>query len=515
MRTSQTIKNISVALILGVVVTLMNFISQRYFVKYLGTEYLGLNSVFVSIMGMLSLAELGLGSAITYHLYKPLHNNDKKQISSYVNFYKNGYRLIALSILLISALLAPFVPFFVGATSININIYFIFYLFVFNTLLTYLLSYKRSVLYADQKNYVINIVHFSTVLFITLIQILILIYTKNYYLFLGIKIIGTIIENIILNKIVDNRYSLSSTPEKLTPKIKKGIYKNIYGLLYHNLGSFVRRGIPTIIISTFLGLYAAGLYANYFLIKSTIDMLFLNITASIKASVGNLLVDKDAKGSFLVFKRLQFAGRFMVTLWVSFFLVASNAFITLWLGKNFVYPTLVVLLYSIYIYLDLSKWTGYTNFKEAAGIFYEDRYVALAQLVFNIGISLILVKPLGVAGVMIGSIVGALIPYFTAYPKYVYKNVLGRDYKEYIRVTITGVVTTWTIVGVTFFLSTFIEYDNLWINLLVKALIGIVTPFILLVIIYHKTAEFKYFINLLKNILKNRNNRLKRVRNER
>ena len=502
MRTKQSIKNVIIAVSLGIFVTIINFIAQRFFINYLGTEYLGLNSLFLSIMGMLSLAELGLGTAIVYNLYEPMHKKDTTRVTAYLNFYKNGYRLIAVSIIILSLLILPFLSSLVGDNALRTNIYVIFILFVANTVATYLLSYKRSILYADQKNYLINIVHLGTVIVINIIQIFILVYTKNYYLYLVIKILGTIIENLIINRIVDLRYSIDREPKKLTKAEKKAIYKNVYGLLYHNLGSFVRRGVPTITITGFLGLYAAGIYANYFLVKSTIDMLFLNITTGLKASVGNLLVDKNKKESFIVFKRLQFIGSLLVTIWVSLFLVTSQDFITLWIGPHFAYSIGVTILFAIYLYLDLSKWTAYNNFKEAAGVFYEDRRVALAQLVLNIGVSLALVQFMGVAGVIIGSIVGAAIPFFFSYPKYLYKKVLGRTYKTYYISIFSSFVVTLVSVMLAYAVSSTVSIDNLWLQLMAKAVISIIIPLAVIWLVYHRTQEYKYLVKLVKNILR-------------
>ena len=205
MRTQNSIKNSLSGLLQNIVVILIGFIAQKVFLSTLGEEYLGLNGLFNNIISMLGITELGIGSAIIYNLYKPLAENNIEEIKSLMNFYKNAYRIIATILIVLGILIIPFLPFIVGETTIN-HIAIFFILFLIDVVFSYLLTYKRSILQADQKNYYINYIHVAAILLMNIFQIIVLLLTKNYYLYLIIKIVFRLLENILINGIVTKLY---------------------------------------------------------------------------------------------------------------------------------------------------------------------------------------------------------------------------------------------------------------------------------------------------------------------
>ena len=209
MRKKNSIRNIIVALTLNTINILIGFVAQKIFINTLGQTYLGINGLFTNIISMLSIADLGIGAAITYNLYKPIAEDNKERISILINFYKKSYRIIALVILLLGCIIMPFLTSIISKNdiqNININIYIVFALFLIDTVASYLLTYKRSILYANQKNYIINLVHIGYILILNIIQVVILLFTHNYYLYLIIKIICRILENVIITIIVNKMY---------------------------------------------------------------------------------------------------------------------------------------------------------------------------------------------------------------------------------------------------------------------------------------------------------------------
>ncbi|MFZ1302007.1 MAG: hypothetical protein WAQ27_05560 [Candidatus Microsaccharimonas sp.] len=499
-RTRNSIKNMTVALLMGFLVIIVNFIAQRFFLNTLGLEYLGLNALFTNVIAMLSVAELGLGAAVVYHLYKPLKERNTDKVSSIMIFYKKGYRLIALTVFVLGLLVIPFLPLIVGDNSIQVNIVAVYLLFVINVAVSYLLSYKRSVLYADQKNYIINIVHMIAVVLVNALQIWALVATGNYYLYLILKIIMTIAENAVLTAIVNRQYDLDSKAAALDSATKKDIFTKIKGLFYHKLGDFFVLGSSNIIISVFLGIATVGLYSNYLLIQTAITSLFSQITTAIKASVGNLLVDANKAASFVVFQRLQFANQILAILVVSVFFVASGSFITLWLGEQFVLGLGVVIALSLNIYLILVR-AVFGNFKEAAGIFYEDRFVPLVESAINVIASIILIQFIGLAGAFIGTALSSLALHAYSYPKYVYKGVLGRSYREYAVNVIRNFIIAFVVIALTYCLSELVHVDSRLLQLISDTTIAVIVPSILLWVLYRKTDEYAYFKNLLKKMI--------------
>ena len=199
MRTEKSIKNSIAAVIVNLSTMLIGFVAQALFIRILGAEYLGLNGLFNNILSMLAIAELGIGNAIIFSLYKPLVDDDKKAITALMNFYKKAYNIISLIVLILGICIIPFLKFIVGEVSVNVNIYIVYILYLLSSLASYFLTYKRSILYADQKKYIINYTHTFYLLLLNFTQLLVLYLTKNYYLYIIIKIVCQIIENIILN----------------------------------------------------------------------------------------------------------------------------------------------------------------------------------------------------------------------------------------------------------------------------------------------------------------------------
>lgn len=504
MRTKNSLKNIAISLLLGTVVILANFIVQKVFIETLGLDLLGVNGLFTNIVAMLAVAELGLGSAIIYHLYQPLHAKDSEKISSLMHFYKRGYALVALSIIVLGIGFLPFLGMITGTVNTSFNTHIVFLLFIVNSAASYILSYKRSLLYADQKSYIINLVHLIALVILNAIQIGMLVATKDYYLFLVLRIIFTVLENVILNWMIDKRYTIDSYPGPISKALRRDIFMKIKGLLFHKVAGFITTGSTNIIISILLGIVTVGFYSNYLLIQTAINTLFIQASGAIRASIGNLLVVETQEASFIVFKRLQFAGQFLAILCVSVFFVASGSFVSLWLGDTFVFSVSVTAALALNIYLYLIRWIAFHNFKEAAGIFYEDRFVPLLEAAINIVASIVLIKALGLAGAFLGTAFSSLVVHMYSYPKFVYKDILGRSYSEYARMLISSFAMAFFAVGIAYWVSTLFHFDSKWLQLLANVACSLVIPVTVFFAFYRRTEEFKYYGRLLERIVRKR-----------
>lgn len=500
MRTKNSIKNLLVSLALGLIVIIINFIAQRIFVNTLGLEYLGLNGLLTNLVSMLSVVELGLSTAIVYHLYKPLRDKNTSKTSSIMMFYKKSYRVIALTILILGMALIPFLSLIIGDNSIQANIPVVYMLFIINVTVSYLLAYKRSILYADQKNYLVNIVHLIALVAVNALQIWTLLATQNYYLYLILKIASTLAENLVINKIVDRRYYLDNNAVPLDANTKKDIFTKIRGLLYHKAGEFLVLGSTNIIISMLLGIKVVGLYSNYLLIQTAISTLFSQMQTAITASIGNLLLGDSKKEHFDVFRRLHFAIHLLTTVCLSVFLVASGSLIRLWLGEQYIFSIGILIALSLNMYLQLIR-SAFANFKNAAGIFYEDRFVPLIESVINVIASIILVQFIGLAGAFIGTALSSLALHCYSYPKFIYRGLFGRSYQEYIGLMIKNLAISSLAMGAAYFVSRIIKFNSLPIQLMSDVSVAVIVPCILLFIIYRKSEEYNYFVNLARKIL--------------
>jgi len=447
---------------------------------------------------MLAIAELGIGTAIVYHLYRPINEKDIHKTQSLIKFYRTCYRAVATVVLLISLAVMPFLPAIVGNSAISSSIHGIFLLFVANTIFSYLLTYKRSMLYADQKNYIINIVHTVAVVALSAAQVLILIKTHNYYLFLTLRIVATILENVIINYIVNKRYEYLRQLRDASPidmVIKKDIFKKVKGLLYHKASEFAVLGSDSIVISMFLGVATLGLYSNYLLITATFNGIMSQITSAITASVGNLLLEKNQAKHEAVFKKVYFANFWISTVVAVGFFVAVNSFIVLWLGDGYLFSLEIVAALTATLYLTMLRMPIQT-FKTAAGIFHEDRYMPIVESVINLVLSLVLVQFVGLIGVFIGTICSTLFLHGYSYPKYTYTRLFGKSWVSYWKMIAGSTAITALIAGLAYAISSLVELENPLASFLVSAFIAAIVSNAVLLILYRKSENMGYFKEL-------------------
>lgn len=502
-RTKNSVYNMIASMLANSLSIIIGLIARVFFIRYLGNEYLGLNGLFSNIISMLSIVELGMGSTIIYNLYKPIANNDIDTIKSLMQFYKKSYHLIGITILILGIVLIPFLPSIIGNTEIPVNSTIIYLLFLADSVFSYFLSYKRSMLYAQQKDYVVQYVNIFYLVTLNLVQIIILMITKNYYLYLSIKILFRVVENVIIN-IIANRlypYLKDDQVKPLEQSIQKDIFKKIKALFFHQIGSFVINGTDNIIISRYLGIAVVGLYSNYYMIINAVRTVTKQIISATTPSVGNLLVTESKDKQYSVFKKIRFANFWIACFCGVCIYVLMEPFITIWIGNEYILDNFVLLVLSINFFQKTMRDT-YGAFKNAAGIFYEDRFVPIIESVINIVVSIFLVKRIGLAGVFVGTIVSGLVLWLYSYPVLVYKKIFNRNYLQYLRETIGYILAFLIVLFLTNFLSTKVLVSSAFISLILKFLVCLVVPNLVMFIVFGKTSDFKYFLSNLNILLK-------------
>lgn len=496
-------KNLILSILCNIVTILIGFIAQKLFIKYLGSEYLGLNGLFNNMVSMLGIVELGIGSAIVYNLYKPIVNKDKETIKSLMKFYKKAYNIIAVIVFIVAIIIIPFLPKLINDITVNTNIYLIYMMFIIDIVCSYLLSYKRSILYADQKNYIINIIHMAYLIILNFIQLILLYFTKNYYYYLVIKIIMRIAENIIITLYTNKKYSYlkDKNIKKLDKKIEEDIFKKVKALFFHKVGSFIVLGSDNLIISRFIGIISVGLYSNYFLVINAIQTMFNQGILALTPSVGNMLVNSNYDKNFETFKKIRFLNYWLACFSGVAILLIMDSFITLWLGNKFVLNKLVLVVLVFNYYQKLMR-SSYNTFKEAAGIYNEDRFVPLIESIINILFSILLIKPFGLAGVFMGTVISGLSLWCYSYPKFVYKKLFNRKYVDYAKETLGYIILFLVICIVCILISINVNFSNNWYDFFKDILIATTIPNIIMTIIFTKTDNFNYFKKIILNKIK-------------
>ena len=496
MRTSYSIKNTITQFITNIITIVFAFISQTLFIKILGIEYSGLNGLFNNILTILSLFELGISSSITYNLYKYVKKNDEETIKSIMRFYKKSYNKIALLILTIGLIITPFIKLIIKDITININVYTIYILFLLSTVATYILSYKRNIIIANQKNYIINMIHIIYIIILNTVQILILLITKNYYLYLIIKIILIMIENIVINFRANKIYPylLEKNVKPIKKEVKDNITNRIKALMIHKTSLVVTKGTDNILISAFLGITTTGFFANYDYIIKAVKTLLGNIIGSITPSIGNLLIENNKEKNYNTFKKINFLNYWMTVFTSICILLITEPFIKIWLGEKYILSKLTLTMLVLNYFQTMMR-TTFGSFKDGAGLWIEDKYIPLLQLSINLISSIILLKLIGLPGVFMGTIISSLVLWLYSYPKYVYIRLLGKNKKKYLKDFINHVALFLIIALISYTLNLFSD------NILISILISISVPNIILFLVYKNTKEFDYYIKLIRKIL--------------
>lgn len=502
MRTKSSLKNMLAIILTNFFNIILGMISTTLFIKTLGIEYMGVNGLFSNIISMLNIVELGLGNAIIVNLYKPIHNNDKEQIKSLIHFYKKIYNIIIILMTIIGLALIPFLKLIVGSTTAPINIQVAYLLVLLSSISSYILAYKRSLLYAYQKEYLTKIIVIVFLFLCNILQITSLIITKNYYLYLIIKIICQIVENKIISLVADHKFAFIKEKDyqELDKETKRSIWQKVSALSIHKISYFIVNGTDNIIISTFLGVISVGMYSNYYMIINNVKNILYQVLSSTTASIGDLLVENDSQKTYETFKKITFINAWLAIFCSICLLMITQDFICLWIGKKYLLDELVLIVLVINFYQKVLQRT-YKNFKDAAGIWIEDKYVPIIESVLNIVISIICLKFFGLAGVFMGTIMSSFVYWFYSYPKFVYKKLLNKSYSRYILENIGYLLILILTSVLTYKVIDLFTVSNILLQVIIDIIICCIIPNIVLIIIFYRTAEFKYFCNLIKKFL--------------
>lgn len=417
------------------VTILLGFISRTIFIYTLGVTYLGVNALYTNVLSVLSLAELGIGTAMNYSLYKPVAERDYEKIKALMRLYKRAYRVIALIVAIIGLLLVPFLKYIIKDPGnigiIDLMIYFL--LFLFNTVSTYFVSYKYSLVNAEQKGYIQLNINAITTLITGVAQIIILLLYKNFLLYLlaaaVIGLIQKIYVNIYLNRLYP--YLLDKNVRKLSKEETAPVKKNIVALIYHKIGEVSIYQTDNIIISLFINITTVGIISNYNLIITSVSGFINIIFNSIASSFGNLVATENTDKQFQTFKIYRFLGFWIYGFSSVAFLTLLSPFITLWIGKKMLITDIVIYLI-IANYYFLGHRIVINNFKIAAGIFDADKYVSITQAIVNLVLSIVMVKLIGLPGVYFGTICSGLVSTFIK-PRIVYRMAFNVNVWDYYK----------------------------------------------------------------------------------
>lgn len=414
-RTQASLINSTVATVAQTVQLIVQFVSRSVFIYTLGSQYLGLNGLFQNVLGYLNFAELGIGSAITFSLYKPLNNNDFDEVSSILKLFRKIYRIIALVVLVVGIIVTPIVPHLIGGShqGIGVNVRIAFLLALADTVLSYITTYKRTLLIADQRGYVntVNTVWYNVVG--QIIQIVQLLVYKNFYMYLIIQAVMMFASNIHVSHVVDRMYpSLSINKARpVDTSVIRYLKKNITGMISAKIGGILVTGTDNILLSYYVGLRAVGLYSNYLLIINGLNMVINQLISAVSSSIGSL----GASSASNAHQERVFYQYFMISSFISVIIATgfagfSSAFINVWLSRGMVYTFLPLTVLAVNFLLQGLR-QSLINYANAYGLYWYERWKSLFEATSNLLISWFLVKytSLAISGILVGTICSNLL----------------------------------------------------------------------------------------------------------
>lgn len=499
-RTKNTLRNIAFGSINRIVNIILPFISRTVILYVMGTQYLGLSSLFSSILSFLSLAELGIGGAMVYSMYKPIAENDFVMIRALLNLYRRLYRIIGVVILAMGLLLMPFLKVLVPEKlPDDINLYLLYAIYLFNAVLSYwLFAYKNALLQAYQRDDINSKIASVITPVSYVIMLACLALTKNYYAYVLWLPVFTIVTNLCRSTLVNRSFPNMGPEGEIPDDLKQSIFKKTTALIGTKLNTVVLNAADNLVMSAFLGLTVIAMYGNYYYIMSSVIGFLGIVYSSMTAGLGNSLQTESAEDNYRNFEKFSFINSWLVG-WCSVCLICLyQPFMVIWVGEKLMFPFYVVIEMGLYFYVYQIRKIPVV-YKDAAGIWWEDRFRPYVCMAVNVGLNIVLVQIIGISGIILSTAFSLLIS--IPWENYtIFCHIFHRSSKTYYKkmlfsvlsMLIAGIATWWLC--------------SLWgegiLAFLLRAVVCIIAPNVIFACLNCKRQEFAETIQFAKKILK-------------
>ena len=503
-RTKNASRNIFFGVILKIYQILVPFLMRTAMIYLMGVQYLGLNSLFTSVLQVLNLAELGVGSAMVYSMYKPIAEDDETTICALMKLYRTYYRVIGLVIAVVGCALTPFIPHLIKSdVPAGINIYILYLLNLAATVLSYwLFAYKNSILQAHQRTDVVSKVALITSTVQYGLQIAVLWLSHNYYLYVIVALATQALTN-ITTAVCANKLYPQFKPKGDIPKEEvKQINQRIKDLFTAKLGGTITNSADTIVISAFLGLTQLAIYQNYYFIMNSICGFISVIFSSITAGIGNSFVTETKEKNYSDFNKFTFIICFILCICCCCFVSLYQPFMKMWVGEELMLGFEFVILFCVLFYcLELAM--VWATIKDAAGIWHEDRFRPFIGSMVNLLLNLALVRYIGLYGIILSTVISYVLVSMPWLVHNIFSLIYKTSIKQYLKRIATYLFVTVLSSLIVYLICSIIRLEGI-IGLCVYAVIGLFIPLLFQILIYRKTDEYIYLLQLLKRIVNRR-----------
>lgn len=500
-RTKNTGRNIVYGTTLKLYQIVVPFLIRTAMIYCLGIQYVGISSLFVSILQVLNLMELGVGSAMVFSMYKPIAQDDTETICALMRLYRLYYRVIGLAILVIGVILVPFLPHLIkDDLPSDVNLYVLYLLNLAATVASYwLFAYKNCLLAAYQRNDITSKIGMAISTIEYGLELLVIVFFKNYYLYLLVKILTQILSNIVTAKKVDRIFPDYTPRGNMDKEIVSDINRKVQDLFTAKVGGVIVNSADNIVISSFLGLTVLAIYNNYYYILTSVIGFVTIIFNACIAGIGNSLVTETEEKNYNDFKLFTF-----IIVWISgfcscCFLCLFQPFMKLWLkDSSSMLGMLEVLCLCIYFFV-YEMAAMMIQYKDAAGIWHEDRFRPLITALFNLMLNLILVQSIGLLGVILSTVISFILIGIPWLVKNLFSILFHTSPVSYIKTMVYYILITIMAGGTSYSICTLIPGDGI-LSFILKGVTCCIIPNIIFTVGYYRLKEFDQAFQLVKRM---------------
>jgi len=511
-RTKNASRNMFFGSILKIYQLLVPFVMRTAMIYFLGVQYLGLNSLFSSVLQVLNLAELGVGSAMVYSMYKPIADDDTDTICALMRLYKIYYRIIGLVVCVAGLILLPFIPYLIkGEVPPDINVYILYVLNLGATVLSYwLFAYKNSILQAHQRTDMISKVMLVTETVKYILQFVILAIFHNYYLFVIVLLLSQVLTNIFTAFVANRMYPQYQAKGKLPREEIQQINRRIRDLFTSKIGAVIVNSADTIVISAFLGLNVLAVYQNYFYVITAVIGMITIIFASVTAGIGNSIVVETKEKNFNDLRKFTFIIAWIAGICTSCFLCLFQPFMRLWVGKDLLLDYSIVICLGIYFFIyELNQLLN--TYKDAAGIWHEDRFRPLVTALTNLTLNLISVQFIGLYGVVLSTVLSMLFVGMPWLLHNLFTTLFDKKYLvPYLKKLVRYVIVVFISCVITFPVCSLFHLPDILL-IVVRLACCCIIPNIIFFLAYRNMEEFKLSVQLADKMTKGKIRLLKKI----
>ena len=494
----RSLLNVVVGIVCRVIVLFFSLYARRVLIQSVGNEANGVISLFTSIIGFLAVAELGIGSAISVCMYKPIVEGDTPKVAALFNLFKKLYLIIGGVVLIGGCVLIPFIPFFAKDYSLDYNLYLLFFIQLISVVITYFYSSVVSLANAFKNNYATTLINSLSQVVRYSIQILLLYLTKNLYLFFIVGIGAELFQGIIAFIYAKTKYSniLALNKEKVDPETLAAVKRNVYALFLHKIGAIVVNTIDSVVISTILGVVILGYYSNYITVVNAMITIIVMVFQQLGSVVGHSYYKNDANTYKKYFLFFYFTNYAIASFAFLGYFACISPFINFFFGEGLLLSDAALFIITINYFIQFME-NAVRLFKDNSGLFYQDRYKSIVESVINLGLSIAFAYWIGLVGVIVATIITNIFISHTVEPHVLYKYAFKSKEYKYIMM---NYILMGSFVGLLFlyYFANQLSFSNYMLEFLVNGLIAVSFSIPSFIILYIYTKKNFHVFDRIK-----------------